>query len=294
MGPRVLVFGSSGMAGHVVTLTLKSTPGLRVFDVGPRAHAFESTLIVDTTDRLALERLLKETNPDFVLNCIGVLTKAAEENRLDAIWHNAGFPNLLSDICARDSRKLIHLSTDCVFSGRNGPYREADFRDGDHIYDRTKALGEVTSGRDLTVRTSIVGPELKETGVGLFNWFMAQRSAVKGYAKALWSGVTTPQLAAFLVYVITRNRDLSGLIHYTTPGGISKLELLRLFNNVFRRGLRIDSVDAPALDKRLIDTRGDFECTAPQYSEQVAVMKLWIDDHAGLYPHYKTRPYEER
>ncbi len=289
MKSRVLVLGSSGMAGHVATLALRATSGFHVFDAGPRRKTFQSTLVLDTKDPMAVERLLKETDPDFVLNCVGVLIKSSEKDRLDAIWHNAYFPNFLSALCARDSRKFIHLSTDCVFSGRNGPYRETDFRDGDHIYDRTKALGEVTNGRDLTIRTSIVGPELHASGRGLFNWFMAQRGPVKGYAKALWSGVTTTQLAAFLVYVIAGNPELSGLIHYATPSGISKLELLCLFEEVFCRGLRIDSVDTPAVDKRLIDTRGDFQCKAPQYPQQVAAMKLWIDDHAGLYPHYEAR-----
>jgi dTDP-4-dehydrorhamnose reductase len=287
MESRVLVLGSSGMAGHIVTLALSAKPGLRVFNAGPRRKIFDSTLALDTRDPPAVERLLKQTNPHFVINCVGVLIKASEEDALDAIWHNAYFPRLLSAICARDSRKLIHLSTDCVFSGKNGPYREADFRDGDLVYDRTKALGEVTNGRDLTIRTSIVGPELKENGPGLFNWFMAQRGTIKGYAKVFWSGVTTMQLAVFLLYLITSNPELSGLVHYATPGGISKLELLSLFNDTFHRGIGIDSTDIPMVDKRLIDTRMDFQCKPPAYAQQISAMKLWIDDHARLYPHYK-------
>jgi len=277
------------MAGHVINLTLRMTPGLRVLDVGPRRKAFDSTLLLETRDTEAVETLLKKTNPDFVINCVGVLIKASEEDKLAAIWHNAYFPNFLSQLCARDSRKLIHLSTDCVFSGRNGPYKETDFRDGDFVYDRTKALGEVMTGQDLTIRTSIVGPELQASGQGLFSWFITQSGSTKGYTKAYWSGVTTIQLAAFLVYVITSKPDLSGLIHYATSGGISKLDLIRIFNDVFRRGIKIDPVDSPVSDKRLIDTRGDFQCRAPQYRAQVAAMKLWIDDHSGLYPHYQAR-----
>jgi dTDP-4-dehydrorhamnose reductase len=288
MESRVLVLGSSGMAGHVITLALAGTSGLRVFDAGPRQKAFGSTLVLDTRNAQAVEGLLADTDPQFVVNCLGVLIRASEISVLDAIWYNAYLPNLLSVLCARASRKLIHLSTDCVFSGKHGPYRENDFRDGDLVYDRTKALGEVTTSHDLTVRTSIVGPELKSSGTGLFHWFMSQTGAVKGYARALWSGVTTVQLASFLVYVITGNPALSGLIHYATHDGISKLELLRLFDEVFHRRLRIDSVDVPALDRRLIDTRGDFPLP-PDYPEQVAVMKMWIDEHAALYPHYGTR-----
>lgn len=198
MEPKVLVLGSSGMAGHVLRLTLEATPGLRVFDAGPRRQVFDTTRVVDTRDPLAVEKLLKETDPRFVINCTGVLIEESATNKLDAIWCNSYLPNLLSALCACDARKLIHLSTDCVFSGREGPYREGDFRDGDTTYDRTKALGEVTIGDDLTIRTSIVGPELKPNGVGLFHWFMSQRGEIKGFAKALWSGVTTMQLAAFV------------------------------------------------------------------------------------------------
>jgi dTDP-4-dehydrorhamnose reductase len=286
MSNRVLVLGSSGMAGHVITLRLSGTPGLKVLDAGPRKKVFENTLLTDLNDPTAIERLLKETTPDFIVNCIGVLVKQSETDRLNAIWINAYLPNLISRVCEKSATKLIHLSTDCVFSGKNGPYREIDHPDGNAYYDRTKALGEVNNTKDLTIRTSIAGPELKDSGTGLFDWFMTQKGSINGFTRASWSGVMTPQLAEFINYIIIQKPALSGLVHYATPGGITKFELLSLFKDVFHRNVNIVPVEEPILDKRLLNTRIDIENSLPNYREQVERTKRWVMDHPRFYTQY--------
>ena len=131
--------------------------------------------------------------------------------------------------------KLIHISTDCVFSGRQGMYADNDFRDADDIYGRSKALGEIFSDKDLTIRTSIIGPELKRYGEGLFHWFMSQRERVNGYTKVFWSGVTTLELAKAIEYSL--DNDVTGLFQLSNGVRISKYDLLVLFNEIFKRKL---------------------------------------------------------
>ena len=172
-----------------------------------------------------------------------------------------------------------------MFSGKNGPYREDSFRDGNAVYDRTKALGEVANGDDLTIRTSIIGPELLPSGTGLFNWFMKQAKVVTGYQNVLWSGVTTTQIADFIAYVIGTQAALRGIVHYATPSGISKFELLKVLNHVFERGKEIRPVEEPRADKRL-NVRDDMSCVPPTYIAQIASLKAWIDSHPELYWHY--------
>jgi dTDP-4-dehydrorhamnose reductase len=300
MSSRVIVLGSSGMAGHVVTLTLGETTGLQVFDIGPRRKIFDSTYLIDVKKQVEIEHMIDQLRPDYLVNCIGVLVRESETNRLDAIWCNAYLPNLLSDICRNRSVKLIHLSTDCVFSGKNGPYAENSICDGNGYYDRTKVLGEITGGSDLTIRTSILGPELDPDGVGLFNWFMAQKGKVNGFSRALWSGVTTLQLAEFLRHMIASHVDLTGIIHYSTMPGISKFEIIRMLSIEFEKGIIVTPVPEPIVDKRLMNTRSDFRSNPPDYHEQFGAMKQWIFDHASLYPHYwkaqiqkKLRPTNE-
>lgn len=292
MSRRILVLGSSGMAGHAVTLRLKSNPALEVVDCGPRRRAFPGTLTCDLESPGRIESLLKEVCPDFLINCTGVLVQASRERKREALWVNSLLPRILSEACASRRIKLVHLGTDCVFSGAAGPYREDSFRDGDEFYDRTKALGEVTDGGDLTIRTSIIGPELRADGTGLLHWFLTlpKGAEIKGFRKALWSGVTTLELAGFIEHVVLDRPELSGLAHFSVSGGISKYDLLSMIAGIFGTSVRMTPSDEPVLDKRLICTRKDLGRAPSAYEEQIRVMKDWILSRPDLYPHYRSTP----
>ena len=132
---------------------------------------------------------------DVVINCIGILNQFAEEKKATAAYLNAFFPHQLAEITDGTDTQVIHMSTDCVFSGERGSYTETDLKDGTTFYDRSKALGELEDEKNITLRNSIVGPDLNPKGIGLLNWFMQQKGEVHGFTKAMWTGQTTLQLA---------------------------------------------------------------------------------------------------
>ncbi len=282
---KVMVLGSTGMAGHVVTACLEANPSLAVSNYS-RSRFNERTITIDATDHELLEKAVAELLPDVIVNCVGVLIREAEKDTKRAIEVNSLLPYHLVSLCDRYGGRLVHLSTDCVFSGRNGPYGTMDFRDGDSAYDRTKALGEVVNERDVTIRTSITGPELKINGTGLFHWFMSQRGNVTGYPRAMWSGVMTTELAKYIEHVIISSSTPNGLVHFSVPGGISKLDLLRMFQDEFARDVVISSVDGANADKRLIPSE-DLGFVPKDYRSQIASMHEWMNQHPEWYSHYQ-------
>ena len=177
------------------------------------------------------------------------------------------------------------MSTDCVFSGKRGRYIESDFRDGETFYDRTKALGELEDNKNITLRNSIVGPDINVNGIGLMNWFLQQRQEVKGYTKSLWTGQTTLQLAKTMEFVAKER--IYGLINAVPDSSISKYDLLMLFNKYIRKDkVKIIPVDGIVADKSLIRTRSDFDYIIPDYESMVIELSKWLSLHKGLYPHY--------
>ena len=209
MKKKVLIFGSAGMLGHIVYQYLKNTNKYFIFDTSFPERLTEASLLLDVTNKDNLFIALKTINPDIIINCIGVLIKSSNENPSNAIYLNSYFPNQLARYTRENSCKLIHISTDCVFSGLKGNYLEQDFRDSDSIYGRSKSLGEIINAHDLTIRTSIIGPELIRNGEGLFNWFMSQKGDISGYSNVFWSGVTTLELAKCIEKSI--DLDITGL-----------------------------------------------------------------------------------
>lgn len=281
---KIVVLGSTGMAGHVVARYLEER-GHTVYRSSRSERCTQTSVAIDATDLAALGRWLDQIMPDAVVNCIGLLQKACEDRGDLAFLLNAYLPHWLEWRCANAAVKVIHLSTDCVFSGKTGGYREDARKDGETMYDRSKAVGEVLNGKDLTFRMSIIGPDIDPNGTGLFNWFMAQSGAIEGYQKAVWNGVTTIELARAIDAAL--KQELTGLYHLIQPGSISKCSLLEIFKTVFHRGqVSICRVDGLQTDKSLINTRTDFDFQVKPYPEQVADMYEWIRRHKALYPHY--------
>lgn len=247
---KVLIFGTHGMLGHIAADYLGKTGEYQVTSCVRKASA-ANEVSVDVTDFRKVREVLEEQRPDIVLNCVGMLIKACADQPALAIMVNSYFPQFLAQTGRELGYKLIHVSTDCVFSGKKGEYCDTDFRDGDTVYARTKALGEVINDRDLTIRTSIIGPELKENGTGLFHWFMHQHGEVKGYRRAFWSGVTTLELSKFIHAAIQQN--LTGLYQLSMPEKISKYDLLKLFQEIWKKNdVSISPFDGYFCDKSMI------------------------------------------
>lgn len=278
---KVAVLGASGMAGHTIALYLEEQ-GYDVYRMSRSIKSSAKSTAIDATDTAAVIRWLKETEAEIIVNAIGILQKEAEARPDIAILINAYLPHLIAQYGIQSGAKLIHLSTDCVFSGENGGYLETSVPDGRTMYDRSKAMGEVVNERDLTFRMSILGPDISQNGTGLFHWFMNQSGSIQGYKNAIWNGVTTIELAKAIDAAI--QQDLKGLYHLTPTTPINKYELLLLFKEIFERhNTDIMPFDGFKVDKTLINTRTDFNYTIPSYPVMIAEMKQWIDSHKRLY-----------
>lgn len=285
MKKKVLVIGAGGMAGHVVSLSLRER-GYEVDTLSATNQLDNETVLIDVTNRQKLDGFLDASNYDVIVNCIGILVKQSEERKDLAAYLNGYLPHYLEQRYRDTPTKIIHLSTDCVFSGKNAPYNETSPYDGEPFYDRSKALGELKNDKDLTFRMSIIGPDMQEKGVGLFNWFYAQTGEILGFTNAIWSGITTIELAKGIDEAI--KQDLTGLYHLVPKDNISKYELVKLFVSVFERNdITVKPDDRLSLDKTLINTRTDFNYAVPNYKTMLEDMKEWIESHKDLYDHYR-------
>lgn len=282
---KFLVLGCNGMAGHMISLYLKEQGHQVTGFARTRSDLIES-VAGDATDTALIKELIGINKYDSVINCIGLLNQYAENDHAMAVFLNAYFPQLLAQITEGTDTQIIHMSTDCVFSGKRGQYIEGDLRDGASFYDRSKALGELDDGKNITLRNSIVGPDIKKTGIGLLNWFMQQKGAVEGYVGAMWTGQTTLQLAKTMEAAAKERAH--GLYNMVPDTNISKCDLLSLFNKYIRKEkVMIVPVDKMAADKSLKRTRWDFGYTIPDYETMIAELADWMREHRALYPHYE-------
>jgi dTDP-4-dehydrorhamnose reductase len=261
---KVLVLGSTGMLGHVLYDTLTKAKKYDVFDVVFRNKLNEHSIICDVTNKENVAKVVNDLNPDIIVNCIGVLIKGSNTNPANAIYINSFLPHYLASLANNCNAKLIHVSTDCVFSGTKGGYVESDFKDALDVYGKSKGLGELDDENHLTIRTSIIGPEIKKNGEGLLHWFLNQKGAINGFTKAFWGGVTTLELSKVILETI--NQDLKGLINLTNGQAIAKFDMLQLFKSIFNRdNLQVNPVEGKAVDKSLQSDRNDFDYQVPTY-----------------------------
>ena len=280
---RFLVLGASGMAGHVICIYLKEQ-GHDVIGFSRKKVDFVESISGDAADFSLLKGIIEIGHFDAVINAIGILNQFAEQNKETAILLNGYLPHYLAKITADIDTQIIHMSTDCVFSGHSGPYTEDAIRDGGTFYDRSKAVGELDDEKNLTLRNSIVGPDINADGIGLLNWFMKQ-SEVNGYTKAMWTGLTTLQLAKTMEKAVEVKAH--GLVNMVYEKNISKYDLLRLFNRYLRDDkVIIHPFDGFSADKTLVRTNYDFDYKVPDYETMVAEMAVWMKSHKKLYPHY--------
>lgn len=281
---RFLVLGCNGMAGHTISLYLKEQ-GHDVFGFDRRPSELIDSAVGDAMDAGFVKDLIGVNKYDSVINCIGLLNQFAENNKAGAAYLNAYLPHQLAELTEGTDTQVIHLSTDCVFSGSRGHYTENDLKDGESFYDRSKALGELDDDKNITLRNSIVGPDINPKGIGLFNWFMQQTGEVNGFTKAMWTGQTTLQLAKTME--AAAKVKAHGLYNTVPDTSISKCDLLGLFNKHIRVDkVTINPVDNLVADKSLKRTRWDFDYIVPDYETMIIELGEWVRAHKYLYPHY--------
>jgi len=282
---KIMILGSTGMLGHMVFYYLKSLNKYNIVDASFRKKLHSGSRLLDVTNDEDLERFIISEKPDIIVNCIGILIKGSIFDPSNAIYLNSYLPHRLVKILRQINGKLIHVSTDCVFSGKKGAYTEKDFRDADDVYGRSKALGEVINDIDVTLRTSIVGPELKEKGEGLFHWFMQQEGEINGFTQMIWGGVTTLELAKVIDEAI--NQNITGLIHITNGKPISKFDLLLLFKDIWKRNnIIIHNVEGKEANKSLDSIRADFNYNFPDYVKMFTDLYDWMKKNKSVYPYY--------
>lgn len=285
---KILVLGCNGMAGHLISLYFKEQGHEVVGFARQQSQLLDSTIIGDASDMALIKQVIEEGDYDAVINCIGLLNQFAENNKAMAVLLNGYLPHYLVELTKDIKTRIIHMSTDCVFAGNDGPYFEDTLPNGASFYDRSKAMGEFNNDKDLTFRNSIIGPDIKASGIGLFNWFMKQEGPIGGFTGAIWTGVTTYTLAQAMEAAL--NENLTGLYNLVNSTSINKFDLCSLFNKYFRAGeVEINPNDKLQLDKTLKCTRTDFSFRVPSYEQQIKDMREWVDAHPSLYPHYNVK-----
>ena len=281
---KFFICGCNGMAGHTIGLYLQEQ-GHDVYGFDLRESQYIKSFAGNAFDTETIAKVIKEGRYDSVINCIGVLNQFAEQNHALAAFLNSYFPHFLAKTTEGTDTQVIHMSTDCVFSGKRGSYTENDFQDGKTFYDRSKALGELNDEKNITLRNSIVGPDINPNGIGLLNWFMHQIGEINGYTKAMWTGQTTLQLAKTME-VAARERAC-GLVNTVPDYSISKHDLCGLFNKYFRNNaLTIHPVEGVNADKSLKRTNYKFSFLIPDYETMVRELAEWVMKHKEMYPHY--------
>lgn len=260
---RVLVLGSTGMLGNAVLRLFAQTPGYQVFG-SVRSFAarrllpndLQSSVItgVDVENIDSLTRLFASVQPNVVINCVGLVKQLAEANDpLTAISINALLPHRLARLCEVSRARLVHMSTDCVFSGEKGMYTEADVSDAKDLYGRSKYLGEVCYPHAITLRTSIIGHEL-DGARSLVGWFLAQTGSIKGFKRAIFSGLPTVEIARVIRDHVIPHPELHGLYHLSADP-INKFDLLTLVAQTYGKVVDISADDLLVIDRSLDSAR---------------------------------------
>lgn len=284
---KYLIFGANGMAGHMISLYLKEQ-GHKVIGFAKSPSSICHTIIGDALCENDIYKALHSEEFDIVINCIGVLNKEVDADMASGIYLNSVLPHVLVKMLVNKKTKLIHISTDCVFEGNKGAHNEKDIPDAVSAYGKSKSLGEIRDNKNLTFRTSIVGPELKDNGIGLFHWFMKQEGTIHGYSNVIWTGVTTLHLAKAIEKASYTN--ITGLYHLVNNNYISKYNLLCLFNIYLKyENIQITKDKSIISNKSLVNTRTDFDYIVPDYEKMVQELSEWIYLHDKIYSHYNYK-----
>jgi dTDP-4-dehydrorhamnose reductase len=282
MTKRILILGGAGMLGHKVYQIYRRrfdawTTNLSGYEEFARYDLYDPDRFVggvDVSNFDSVVRVLADVKPDAVFNCVGIIKQVkAAKDPITSLVINSLFPHRLANVCRASGIRMIHMGTDCVFSGRKGGYTESDISDAEDLYGRTKYLGEVDVPGCLTVRTSIIGRELN-TSNALTEWILANKGGkVRGYTKAIYSGYTTIALANIIADVLENHPNLCGMYHVASQP-ISKFDLLTLINETYSLNIQIEPDDKYVCDRSLDGSRF---CKAtgfkpPSWAEMISEM----------------------
>lgn len=269
---NIFVLGCNGVVGHAVAAYFKEAGHEVQFAGEEMAYNVQQLKAVISSQ------------PDAIINCTAIVNQAAEEDKARAAYLNAYLPHLLESLTAGTNTVVVHRSTDCIFSGARGQYTLEDTPDAKSFYARTKAVGELINDKDITIRVSLIGPAQDEDDGSLLNWFLQQKGEVKGFANAIWTGLTTLEYAKTIEHLLSQKAH--GIFQAAPKDSISKYELLKLFESHFPGNRTIVKVDNSRVDKSLVPFWGDYVIQTPTYEEQIVDMKHWIENHPDLYPLY--------
>ena len=282
---RVLVIGASGMIGSAVIRVLSEKKEWQVFGSIRNKEAirfFCPSIGKNLVTSMGMEQLdnlteiLNQIRPNVVINCAGLIkNKPKAEDPLVSIPINALMPHRLASLCKLIGARLIHISTDCVFSGMKGSYVENDFVDAIDVYGKSKALGEVDYPHTITLRTSTIGHEL-HSNHGLLDWFLSQEGGCMGYARAVFSGMPTIVFAQIIRDVVIPNTSLFGLFHVAAQP-INKFYLLQLISKIYGKNISILRDDELVIDRSLDSTK--FQSAtgyrAPEWPKLIELMRAY-------------------
>jgi dTDP-4-dehydrorhamnose reductase len=263
--PRILLLGAKGMAGHVANEFLKENTSWEIIPLDRSNFEVEDSK--NWKDKII--QLNHENQIDHIINFVGILKPQAVKNPILAIKINSLFPHELANLCLNLKIKLIHISTDC--------WTDLD------IYGRSKRAGELNYPEHLTIRTSIIGPELKSDGSGLFHWFMNQKGEANGFVNHYWDGITTLELAKRIKHILESSPELNSTLDLRTKQKVSKFELLNNINEVFDKGTRINRIETEVVDKT--NNNPELACEL-SLKEQLMELREWMINHKHLYNQY--------
>lgn len=260
---RILILGASGMLGNACLRLFAQSGGIEAYGTVRSSSAArlvsnpvrDRLLVgVDVLDVDQLTHALETVRPDVVMNCVGLVKQLSRaKDPLEALPVNSVFPHRLARLCSLAGARTVHMSTDCVFSGSKGMYVESDFADADDLYGRSKYLGEIDYPDAITLRTSIIGHELAGAR-SLIDWFLSQEGEVKGYTKAIFSGLPTVEIARVVRDYVLPNPALHGVYHLSAEP-IDKNALLSLVARAYGKNIRIQPRDEVQIDRSLDSTR---------------------------------------
>ena len=243
---KILIFGIDGMLGHVMTNYFLLEKQLDIYGISKLENLKETNtnlnsakiFFSNTLDDEFITNVIYEVKPDFVVNCIGIVKQSKLMNDyIQMIYINSVLPHKLAKICKKFQSKLIHFSTDCIFSGNKGLYKEDDISDAQENYGRSKFLGEVNYGDSITLRTSFFGHQIKSK-YSLLEWFLAEKNKCQGYVNHIYSGLPTLEIARIVKEIIFKYPKISGLYHVSNDP-INKYDLLKLIKKIYKKNIKI-------------------------------------------------------
>jgi len=269
---KILLLGSNSMAGHIIMKFLLDQNTYEVH--GIKEESFSTINFFNK---------IKKLKPDIIINTLRILVEPSKKNPEKALYINSYLPKIMEKMLFDSKIKIIHLSSDCVFSGDKGNYSETNIPDGDSIYGITKFCGEIVNEKDLTIRASYIGPTNRDVKEELFDWVLRQNGITKGYANALWNGITTLELAKQVHQAIRNN--ICGLYHLCSNETISKYELLLLIKKYWQlKAIKIEKSISPRIDRSLLDNRKILSVLS--YDKMFSELYKYMIINKSYYEHY--------